>query len=361
MWLAEGVQRAARSLHEAGLEAVLFDGTADTPGVKRFVYESRPASALRVSTEPWHSPPGGIRKEDVLNVAGRQWQVICIPSAQYIAAHHTWVPLMSLLVGFALGSLLVGLVAVLVSQNVLVARQVAERTAALRRSNEQLEEFAYVASHDLQEPLRAVAGYCQLLSRRYQGRIDSDADEFIKFAVDGATRMKTLINDLLAYSRVSTHGQPFAPTDLNEALARARDNLRAAIEESGAVVTSDRLPVVPADSTQMVQLLQNLLGNAIKYRSQQPPVVHISVEEQPDHWLLKVRDNGIGIDPQFAERIFVIFQRLHTRDEYPGTGVGLAICQQIVVRHGGRIGVESQPGAGATFWCTLAKHGEARP
>ncbi|MGA2656178.1 MAG: ATP-binding protein [Verrucomicrobiota bacterium] len=225
--------------------------------------------------------------------------------------------------------------------------------ADLERSNKELEQFAYAASHDLQEPLRMVSSYTQLLARRYRGRLDADADEFIAFAVDGADRMRNLIDDLLAYSRVGTRGGRFEPTDYAAALDQALANLKAAIQESGAVVTHDPLPTVMADSSQMVQLLQNLIGNAIKFHGQNLPRVHFSAVQTGNEWVFCVRDDGIGIDPQYAERIFNVFERLHTREEYPGTGIGLAICKKIVERHGGRIWVESQLAQGSAFYFTL--------
>jgi PAS domain S-box-containing protein len=232
--------------------------------------------------------------------------------------------------------------------------ELAQKAEELERSNKELEQFAYVASHDLQEPLRMVASYLQLLERRYAEKLDADAFEFIQFAVDGATRMKTLINDLLAYSRVGTRGNPFKPTDLNRVLGQVRANLGAAIDESQTLLTSDGLPTLMADEIQMVQLFQNLVSNAIKFRNESAPRVHVGAGESADGWVFSVHDNGIGIDPEYFERIFVIFQRLHARGKYPGTGIGLAISKRIVERHGGRIWVESQPGEGATFYFTMS-------
>ncbi|MGO9199845.1 MAG: sensor histidine kinase [Limisphaerales bacterium] len=228
----------------------------------------------------------------------------------------------------------------------------------LERSNQELEQFAYAASHDLQEPLRMVSSYTQLLARRYQGRLDADADEFIAFAVDGANRMQSLINDLLAFSRVGTRGREFEATDFAAALDEALANLAAAIRESGAVVTHDPLPTVMADRSQMVQLFQNLAGNAVKFHAGKPPRVHVSAVQTGNEWVFCVRDDGIGIDPRYAERIFNVFERLHTREEYPGTGIGLAICKKIVERHAGRIRVESQLGQGSAFYFTIPAKGK---
>lgn len=234
------------------------------------------------------------------------------------------------------------------------ARQKLEESVAeLGRSNADLQQFAYVASHDLQEPLRMVSSYTQLIARRYKGKLDADADEFIAFAVDGANRMQRLILDLLAYSRVNTAGRQFEPTAMETVLKAALNNLTDAVKESQAIITHDPLPAVMGDDKQLAQLFQNLLSNAVKFGGAQPPRIHISAKQTDGEWLFSVRDHGIGLDPQYADRIFVIFQRLHTREEYPGTGIGLAICKKIVERHGGRIWVESELGKGATFYFTM--------
>lgn len=228
----------------------------------------------------------------------------------------------------------------------------------LSRSNTELQQFAYVASHDLQEPLRMVTSYLQLLERRYKGKLDADADDFIGYAVDGAARMRRLINDLLTYSRIGTRGQPFELTPAAKLVDQAIANLKIAIEESEATVRYPELPNILVDPTQFVQLFQNLISNAIKFRGDAPPVVQIQVDQQENAWRFAVQDNGIGIDPQYAERIFVIFQRLHSRAEYAGTGIGLAVCKKIVERHGGRIWVQSQLGQGATFYFTIPDGGK---
>jgi PAS domain S-box-containing protein len=228
--------------------------------------------------------------------------------------------------------------------------QLLQKMEELNRSNEELGQFAYIASHDLQEPLRMVASYTQLLSRRYKGKLDSDADDFIAFAVDGASRMQRLIKDLLAYSRAGTKGTDLLRTSSEGALQQALVNLRGAIEESGALVTHDRLPSVQADEMQLIQLFQNLVGNAIKYQRPGVPRVHVSAAKGGEkRWIFLVQDNGLGIDSQYFEKIFGVFQRLHKREEFAGTGIGLAICKKIVERHGGSISVQSQLGQGSTF------------
>jgi light-regulated signal transduction histidine kinase (bacteriophytochrome) len=236
-------------------------------------------------------------------------------------------------------------------QEELLKRQAAD----LARSNAELEQFAYVASHDLQEPLRMVASFTQLLAKRYAGKLDAKADEYIKYTVDGAKRMQQLIADLLALSRVGTKGGEFRDVPLAEVMSDVLLNLGPAMQESGAAVVHDSLPTVFADPGQMTQLLQNLIGNAIKFRDTKLPLVRISAEEAGDDWTVSVRDNGIGIAPEHAERVFQIFQRLHTRDQYPGTGIGLAVCKKIVERHGGKIWLDSTPGDGTTFYFTLHK------
>lgn len=234
--------------------------------------------------------------------------------------------------------------------------QTAEKLAS---SNKELEHFAYVASHDLQEPLRMVASYVQLLEKRYKDKLDDNAHDFIGYAVDGASRMQKMINDLLTYSRIGTRGKPFASIDCEAVLNQVISNLKIAIKESKAVVTHDKLPEVVADETQLVQLFQNLINNSLKFRDKKRPRIHISAERNSREWIFSVRDNGIGIDTQYAERIFQIFQRLHGRKEYPGTGIGLAVCKRIVERHRGRIWVDSKPGKGATFCFTLPVGGKA--
>ena len=250
-----------------------------------------------------------------------------------------------------------------------IARDITDRRTAetklqkamddLNRSNVELGQFAYIASHDLQEPLRMVASYTQLLAKRYKGKLDSDADEFIAFAVDGATRMQRLIQDLLAYSRVGTRGMNLADTSTEEVLEHALTNLRGAIEESGAKVTHDPLPTLVADKLQLTQLFQNVIGNAIKYHGKEPPTVHVAAHKNGGKdWIFSMRDNGIGIAPEYFDKIFVMFQRLHGREEFSGTGIGLTVCKKIAERHGGRMWVESIPGSGSIFYFAIPEGGE---
>ena len=238
--------------------------------------------------------------------------------------------------------------------------RVQERTTELKdantnllRSNRELEQFAYVASHDLQEPLRAINSYTQLLARKYQGNLDAKADKYIGYIVEGATRMQQLINDLLSFSRVGTKAKEFEAIACEAVLSKVLSNLRVAITESRSVVTHDPLPTVMGDEIQLIQLFQNLIGNAIKFHREEPPRVHISAQQSKNEWVFSVRDNGIGMEAEYFDRIFTIFQRLHSKSEYPGTGIGLAVCKKIVERHGGRIWLESTLGVGTTFHFTI--------
>lgn len=245
-----------------------------------------------------------------------------------------------------------------ISERKRVEIELREIADELTRSNLDLQHFAYVASHDLQEPLRAVVGCVQILQKRYTGHLDARAHELVNHAVDGVRRMQTLIDDLLAYSRVGTRGKSFGKTDCHAVLQVALANLAAAIEESDAIITNDRLPTVDADEAQLTQVFQNLLSNAIKFRGEDQPRIHVGAQPQRGGWIFSIQDNGIGIEPEYFERIFVIFQRLHTRNDYPGTGIGLAICKKIVERHGGRMWVESEPGKRTTFFFNMPAGGE---
>ncbi|MCI4332374.1 MAG: ATP-binding protein [Thermoplasmata archaeon] len=233
------------------------------------------------------------------------------------------------------------------------------RAAELARSNKDLEQFAYVASHDLQEPLRMVGSYTQLLGEKYAGKLDSDAEEYLRFTHDGVVRMRQLIDDLLAFARVGTRGKPFEPVAVEEVFDQAVGNLEAAIAAKGAVVTHGPLPKVEGDRGQLVQLLQNLIGNGLKFHGSGPPHIRVEAVREGAVWRISVQDDGIGIAPEYQAKIFLMFQRLHTREEYPGSGIGLAICKRVVERHGGQIGVEStgRPGHGTRFWFTLSTGG----
>jgi PAS domain S-box-containing protein len=232
-------------------------------------------------------------------------------------------------------------------------KELGEKAEGLVRSNKELQQFAYVASHDLKEPLRMVTTYVQLLDRRYGDKLDDEGREFIAYAVEGSKRMYGLVEDLLTYSRVETSVLPFTMVPMNQVMGTALKDLRETVETAGARVTSDELPVVHADPQQMVQLMENLIGNAIKFRRDEPPVVHVSVSLIANEWVFSVKDNGIGIAGEYQDKVFQMFQRLHPRETFPGTGIGLAICKKVVERHGGRIWFESEPGVGTTFFFTL--------
>jgi two-component system sensor histidine kinase/response regulator len=251
----------------------------------------------------------------------------------------------------------------LAARNQQLQREITSRVeaqAALQRANAELEQLAYGASHDMQEPLRMIAAYLQLIERRYADRLDADGHQFIGFAVDGAKRMQALINDMLAYSRVGTKGRPPEAVESADLMRVVCEQLRLSIEEAGARIELGELPRVHGDASQLMQLLQNLLSNAMKFRGPAPPRIHVGCSAVPGGWCFSVRDNGIGIAPEYAERIFVMFQRLHSRSAYPGTGIGLALCKRIVERHGGRIWVEPAEGGGSVFRFTLSSEGQAR-
>jgi len=316
-------------------------------------------------------PDRGLVAVTIGNTAGGAMARRLLPLALFLPLTLGWVTLQGERMGlyaasFAVGAHAVSIVVILTGAILWCGTSLnqfdAERRRValeLKRSNEELERFAYVASHDLQEPLRMIRNYVELLGRRYRGKLDADADDFIGFAQDGATRMQRLIEDLLSYSRVNTRGAELQPTDATVALTRALANLHLVIAETGATITHDALPVLPADSSQLEHVFQNLIGNALKFRGADPPVIHVAMAQRDGEAVFDVRDNGIGIDPQYFDRIFVIFQRLHGREQYPGTGLGLAITKRIIERHGGRIWVESQPGQGSTFFFALPATGDS--
>jgi len=245
-----------------------------------------------------------------------------------------------------------------ITERKIAEKKLKETMKELERSNKDLENFAYVASHDLQEPLRMITSYLQLLEFRYKDKLDDDADEFIKYAVDSAIRMQELIDGLLSYSRIGTQSKSFTSIDCNTIFNRALSDLEIAIEESGAIITNDPLPTIIGDDMQIGQLYQNLISNAIKFRGEEKPSVHVSAEQKKNDWVFSVSDNGIGIESEYVDNIFTIFKRLHGNSKYPGTGLGLAVSKKIVERHGGRIWVESEPGMGSTFYFTIPKRGE---
>jgi hypothetical protein len=232
-------------------------------------------------------------------------------------------------------------------------KKIAERTEALQRSNDELRQFAYIASHDLQEPLRTISSYLQLIENRYPEKLDEDGREFIAFAVDAAARMKDLIHALLSYSRVEAQMRPFVMVDCQQVIEELQKFLAVSIDEAGATIRVDPLPCVKGDKDLLLQLFQNLIGNAIKYRGENKPEIHIGTKREKAFWVFSVQDNGIGIEPQYLERIFVIFQRLHHRNQYSGTGIGLAVCKKVVELHGGRIWAESQAGQGTQILFTI--------
>ena len=244
-----------------------------------------------------------------------------------------------------------------ITERRLAEEALVRKSEDLARSNAELAQFAYVASHDLKEPLRMVISYVQLLEERYKGKLDPDADEFIGYAVEGTKRMSQLLKALLDYSRVSTRGNPLQTVESETVLETALQNLKIVLEETKGTVTHDPLPVIIADETQMVQLFQNLICNGLKFHGPQPPLIQVSAKQEGTNWIFSFQDNGIGIDPQYFEKIFVIFQRLHTRDKYPGMGIGLAIAKKIVEQHGGRIWVESEKEKGSTFYFTVPVDG----
>jgi signal transduction histidine kinase/sarcosine oxidase delta subunit len=348
--LMEGI--LGRALPDLRLE--IFDGTEIS--TETSMYDSESAAPLSTA-----SKYPGLTDIATLDIYGHTWMARLTTLPLFGAALGKDRPLIILVSGSLISFLFFGVLwsfagtrarAEALAQG--MTKTLDHHVQALARSNAELEQFAYVASHDLQEPLRAVAGCVQLLQQRYQGRLDARADELIAHAVEGATRMQALINDLLTYSRVDRRGEPLQPTDCAEILAEVLADLQVALKEGGVIVTHEALPTVLADPLHMRQLFQNLLGNAIKYRSRErPPAIHVGAKYQAGEWRFAVRDNGIGIEPQYRARIFAIFQRLHTRREYPGTGIGLAICKKIVERYGGRIWVESEPGRGSTFFFTI--------
>jgi signal transduction histidine kinase len=318
--------------------------------VKEVVTTKSAVLARNVQTDPRTLDPSFYRQEGIVSYLGVPFLVkgevigdlVLLTRKEHFFGGEE-INFLSTLAGQAAGAV----------HNSLLYEQTRRQANELTRSNTELEQFAYVASHDLQEPLRMITGYTNLLAKRYRGKLDQDADEFMAFAVNGAKRMYVLINDLLSYSRVGTDAKPLTRTNCEETLAKTLASLQVAIDESGATITHDDMPTVMADEMQMGQLFQNLLGNAIKYRGKNPPEIHVGCKRDAGYWRFSVKDNGIGIDPQYSERIFVIFQRLHTRDEYSGTGIGLAICKKIVERHGGRIWIDSELGNGSTCYFTL--------
>jgi signal transduction histidine kinase len=341
----EDMMRSA--LPEALSEGVQIDlrDVTDAPRVRRL--HSLP------SARPDPRVARGTQRTTRYRIGGRTWELRFSPDAEAASAHRAWSSWLVLLAGLLFTGLLESFLLVVTGRTDAIEQLVARRTLELERSNAELERFAYVASHDLQEPLRAVASHVQILEQDYRGRLDADADESIRCAVEGARRMRDLIQDYLEYSKIRAGSEPLRATDSGKALEAALKNLEIAIREASAEVARGEMPRVLADPKQLVPLFQNLVGNAVKFRGDAAPRVRIAAVREKDVWTFSVSDNGIGIEPEHTDRIFSMFRRLHPADRYAGTGIGLAICKKIVDRHGGRIWVESKPGEGSTFFFTL--------
>ena len=352
IWLVDAAGETLELRASAGKYTHIDGGHARVPvgelKIGRIAASRQPHLTNDVLSDPWVGDPEWARREGMVAFAG--YPLVVNDRLVGVMAAFATEPLAddSLV---ALGSIGDAIAQGVERRKAEISLE--ERARDLARSNAELEQFAYVASHDLQEPLRMVASYVQLIERRYKDKLDDNAREFIQFAVEGVTRMRRLIEDLLAYSRVGTRGRPLAPVDVTALVATAEKNLEQAIAESGAQITRDELPQLLADEGQLVQVFQNLIGNAVKFRREDVPRVHVGARRQGAEWIFSVQDNGIGIEPEYFERIFVIFQRLNPREIYPGTGIGLAITKKIVERHGGRIWVESTPGVGSTVFFTL--------
>jgi signal transduction histidine kinase len=349
IWLVEGASESLELQASAGRQLHIEGGDARVPvgtmKIARIATDRQPHLTNDVANDPWVGDAEWARREGMVAFAG--YPLIVAERLVGVMSAFAGEPMPEDML-MALASIGEAIAQGVERRRAELALE--ERAHDLARSNADLEQFAYVASHDLQEPLRMVASYVQLLERRYKDKLDDNARDFIGFAVEGVTRMRRLIEDLLAYSRVGTRGRAPLPVDVAAVVAAAEKNLERAIADSGAVITRDALPPeVPADEGQLVQVFQNLIGNAIKFRREDPPRIHVGARREGDDWILSVRDNGIGIESEYFDRIFVIFQRLNPREIYPGTGIGLAITKKIVERHGGRIWVESTPGAGSTI------------
>ncbi|WHT17711.1 ATP-binding protein [Crossiella sp. CA-258035] len=338
---------AQRLVSKAAMERALWTLTALGVGFVAFALVC--AVALWLALRRWVTAPLGRLGEETTRVAqGDLSRQVGSDGPQEIAALAADIEAMRVQMFTAL------MTAVRVQETLREqAEQLNESAEDLRRSNAELEQFAYVASHDLQEPLRKVASFCQLLQRRYGGQLDARADQYIEFAADGAKRMQQLINDMLAFSRVGRTTGEFTEVELDEVLTRALTSLSASREETGAVVEADPLPTVRGNATLLAQVLQNLVGNAIKFRGEAVPHIRITVERHAEEWLFRCADNGIGIEPQYAEKIFVMFQRLHAKEDYTGTGIGLALCRKIIEHHGGRIWLDTEISQGTTVCWTL--------